>query len=193
MRSIHLFVMLSLDGYFEGPNHDLSWHNVDDEFNKYAIEQLKETGLILFGRRTYELMEGFWPKAAVDPKTSPDDREIAHLMNGTEKIVFSRTLDSVRETVNWRNVKLRHSVDPAEIRRLKMMPGKDIWVGMSDLAVSFIKEDLIDEFRFMINPVIIGGGTRIFQGLDKRLDLELKKTQGFRSGNMLMYYRPRLK
>jgi dihydrofolate reductase len=193
MRSIHLFVMLSLDGYFEGPNHDLSWHNVDAEFNKYAIEQLRETGLILFGRRTYQLMEGFWPKAAVDPETSLDNREIARLINNTEKIVFSRTLEGVRETENWKNVKLRHSVDPAEIRRLKEMPGKDIWVGTSDLAVSFIKEDLIDEFRFMINPVIVGGGTRIFQGLDKRLDLELKKTQGFRSGNVLMYCRPRLK
>jgi dihydrofolate reductase len=152
MRSIHLFVMVSLDRYFEGPNHDLSWHNVDDEFNNYAIEQLKETGLILFGRRTYQLMESFWPKAAVDPETSPDDREIARLINNTEKIVFSRTLEGVRETENWKNVKLRRKVDPVEIRRLKEMPGKDIWVGTSDLAVSFIKEDLIDEFRFMIKP-----------------------------------------
>ena len=193
MRSIHLFATLSLDGYFEGPNHDLSWHNVDDEFNKYAIEQLRETGLILFGRRTYQLMESFWPKAAVDPETSPDDREIARLINNTEKIVFSRTLEGVRETENWKNVKLRRKVDPVEIRRLKEMPGKDIGLGTSDLAVSFIKEDLIDEFRFMINPVIIGGGTRIFQGLDHRLDLELTKTRRFQSGKMLMHYRPRLK
>src|SRR5689334_15532393 len=128
MRSVHLFVMLSLDGYFEGPNHDLSWHNVDDEFNKFAIEQLKETGLILFGRKTYQLMESYWPKAAVDAETSRDDREIAHLMNNAEKIVFSRTLDSVHETENWKNVKLRRKVDPDEIRRLKDMPGKDIWV-----------------------------------------------------------------
>ena len=98
---------LSLDGYFEGLNHDLSWHNVDHEFNKFAIEQLRETGLILFGRRTYQLMEGFWPKAAVDSGTSPDNREVARLINNAEKIVFSRTLDSVRETENWRNVKLR--------------------------------------------------------------------------------------
>lgn len=124
MRSIHLFVMLSLDGYFEGPDHDLSWHNVDDEFNKYAIEMLRETGLILFGRRTYQLMKGFWPKAAVDPEMSPDKREIARLINNTEKIVFSRTLDSVRETENWKNIKLPRKVDPAEIRRLKEMPGK---------------------------------------------------------------------
>jgi dihydrofolate reductase len=156
MRSIHLFVMLSLDGYFEGPNHDLSWHNVDDEFNKYAIEQLKETGLIMFGRRTYQLMESFWPKAAADPETSPDVREVAGLINNTEKIVFSRRLEDVREMENWKNVKLRRKVDPVEIIRLKEMPGKDIWVGTSDLAVSFIKEDLIDEFRFMINPVIVG-------------------------------------
>jgi dihydrofolate reductase len=193
MRSIHLFVMLSLDGYFEGPNHDLSWHNVDDEFNKFAIEQLRETGLILFGRKTYQLMESYWPKAAVDPETSPDDREIAHMMNNAEKIVFSRTLDGVHETENWKNVKLRRKVDPVEIRRLKEMPGKDIWVGTSDLAVSFIKEDLIDEFRFMINPVIAGAGTRIFQGLDRRLNLEMTRARSFKSGNTLLYYVPRRK
>lgn len=191
LRKIHLFVMLSLDGYFEGPDHDLSWHNVDDEFNKFAIEQLRETGLILFGRRTYQLMESFWPKMEADPKTSPDNLEIARLINRIEKIVFSRTLESVRETANWRNVKLRHKVDPAEIRRLKEMPGKDIWLGTSDLAMSFIKDDMIDEFRFMINPVIVGGGTRIFQGLENRLDLELNKTRKFQNGNVLMYYRPR--
>src|SRR6266704_2157736 len=193
MRSIHLFVMLSLDGYFEGPNHDLSWHNVDDEFNKFAIEQLRETGLILFGRRTYQLMEGFWPKAAVDPETSLDDQEVARLINNSEKIVFSRTLEGVRETENWRNVKLRRDVDPVEIRRLKEMPGKDIWVGTSDLAVSFIKENLIDEFRFMINPIIVGGGTRIFVDLNRKLDLELTESRKFDSGNVLLCYRPRRK
>ena len=184
---------LSLDGYFEGLNHDLSWHNVDDEFNKFAIEQLRETGLILFGRRTYQLMEGFWPKAAVDPETSPDNQEIARLINNAEKIVFSRTLDSVRETENWRNVKLRRKVDPVEIRRLKEMPGRDIWVGTSDLAVSFIKEGLIDEFRFMINPVVVGGGRRIFEGLNRKLDLELTESRNFASGNVLLYYRLRRK
>src|SRR6266705_760544 len=148
MRNIHLFVTLSLDGYFEGLNHDLSWHNVDQEFNKLAIEQLKETGLILFGRRTYQLMEGFWPKA---------------------------------------------TVDPVEIRRLKEMPGKDIWVGTSDLALSFIKEGLIDEFRFMINPVVVGGGRRIFEGLNRKLDLELTESRKFDSGNVLLYYRPQKK
>jgi len=147
----------------------------------------------MFGRRTYQLMEGFWPKAAVDSGTSPDNREVARLINNAEKIVFSRTLDSVRETENWRNVKLRRKVDPVEIRRLKEMPGKDIWVGTSDLAVSFIKEGLIDEFRFMINPVVVGGGRRIFEGLNRKLDLELMESRNFASGNVLLYYRLRRK
>ena len=78
---------LSLDGYFEGPNHDISWHNINDEFNEFAIEQLKEADLLLFGRRTYQLMEASWPKAADDPAMSKENLEIANLMNNANKIV----------------------------------------------------------------------------------------------------------
>jgi dihydrofolate reductase len=190
MRKLYLFMSLSLDGYFEGPNHDISWHNVDDEFNKFAIEQLKETDLFLWGRRIYQLMEAYWPRAAEDPSTSRDDREIAHLMNGTEKLVFSRTLDKVRETRNWKSARLVHEFDPREIRRLKERPGKDIGVGGPDLASSFAREGLIDEFRFMINPVALGEGTPIFRGMKERMSLELLKTRKFDSGNILLYYKP---
>ncbi len=181
---------LSLDGYFEGPNHDISWHNVDQEVNEFAIEQLREADLLLFGRRTYQLMEAYWPKAAKDPATSKDNLQIANLINDTNKIVFSRTLDRVEETENWKNVKLDHEFDPARIRRLKEQPGKGIWVGGSNLAVSFIRAGLIDEFRFMINPVVIGEGTPIFQGMNGRISLELTKTRRFDSGNILLYYKP---
>lgn len=190
MRKVYLFMTLSLDGYFEGPNHDLSWHNVDGEFNRFAIEQLKEADLFLFGRRTYQLMEAFWPKAATDPSTSKENLQIASLINNTDKIVFSRTLDKVEETENWKNVKLVHEFDPAAIRRLKEQPGKGIWVGGSNLAVSFVESSLIDEFRFMMNPIVLGGGTPIFEGMHGRLDLELIKTRRFDSGNVLLYYRP---
>ena len=183
-------MMLSLDGYFEGPNHDISWHNVDNEFNKFSIGQLKEADLILFGRRTYELMESYWPKAAKDATMTKDNLEIADLINNTNKIVFSRTLDKVEENENWRNVKLVHEFNPDEIRRLKEQPGKGIWVGGSNLAVSFIKAGLIDEFRFIITPVAIGAGTPIFKGLDKKLKLELIKTRSFKSGNVVAYYKP---
>jgi len=190
MRKIFLFMTLSLDGYFEGPDHDISWHNVDDEFNEFAIEQLKEADSLLFGRRTYQLMESFWPEAATDPAMSKQNLEVASLMNNTNKIVFSRTLDKVEERENWKNIKLVHEFDPAAIARLKELPGKSLAVGGSDLAVSFIKAGLIDEFRFVINPVIIGGGTRIFERMDGRLELELIKTRRFDSGNVLLYYKP---
>jgi dihydrofolate reductase len=190
MRKIYMFMMLSLDGFFEGPNHDLSWHNVDQEFNKFAIEQMNEIDLILFGRRMYQLMEGFWPDVVNNPKMSKEDHEVARLMNNTNKIVFSKTLDKVEERENWKNVRLVKKFDPDEITRLKEQPGKDMWVGGSELAISFIKYGLIDEFRFMINPVVIGAGITIFKGIDKKLNLELIKTRTFNSGNVLLYYRP---
>ena len=73
-----MLMSISLDGFFEGPNHDITWHNVDEEFNKFAIDQLRETDTILFGRRTYQLFEDSWPKVADDPTTSMDNLEIAH-------------------------------------------------------------------------------------------------------------------
>jgi dihydrofolate reductase len=190
MRKVFLFMTLSIDGYFEGPNHDLSWHLVDDDFNRYAIEQLKETDLIIFGRRTYQLMEASWPKAAEDPTTSQDNVEIARLIDHTNKIVFSKTLDKVIEKENWRNIQLRHDFNPDEIRGLKEQTGKSISVGGSEMALSFIRAGLIDEYRFMIAPVVLGAGTKIFEGLVNRLDLKLIKTREFDSGNVLLCYEP---
>ena len=190
MRKIYLFMMLSLDGYFEGPNHDISWHNVDDEFNRFALEQLKEADLFLYGRRMYQLMEDFWPKAVNDINMSKENLEIAKLINNTAKMVFSKTLQKVEEKENWKNVRLIHEFHSEEIMRLKQQTGKSIWVGGSDLALSFIKAKLIDEFRFMMNPTVIGNGTPIFKGLDGKLNLELVKTRKFNSGNVLLYYKP---
>jgi dihydrofolate reductase len=190
MRKIFLFMTVSLDGYFEGPDHDLSWHHVDDEFNQFAIEQLRCADVLLFGRRTYQLMEESWPNVAADPEASSDDREIGHLINNVTKIVLSRTLKNVEEKEHWRNVSLATGFDPEEIRRLKEEPGKGIWVGGSGLAETFIRAGLIDEFRFMVNPVVIGRGTPIFKALGGRLDLELLRVRPFKSGNVLLCYRP---
>src|SRR5579872_7324761 len=189
-RIVYLFMSTSVDGFFEGPNHDLSWHNVDDEFNRFAIDQLKRTDLFLWGRRIYQPMESYWPKAAEDTTMSPDDLEIARLMNNTQKLVFSRTLDNVSETKNWRNVKLIREFDPEEIRRLKEEPGKEIGVSGSNLALSLIKAGLIDELRIMVVPVVIGKGSTLFQGLEVKLNLELARTRRFNSGDLLLCYRP---
>ncbi|OPY31930.1 MAG: hypothetical protein A4E32_01538 [Methanomassiliicoccales archaeon PtaU1.Bin124] len=181
---------ISLDGYFEGPDHDISWHHVDDEFNDFAISQLRETAITCYGRRTYELMESYWPKAAEDPSTSEQDREIARLINEGRKIVFSRTLQTVNERKNWKDVTLHHEIDPDLIRLMKNETDRNIGVGGSELATSFVMHGLLDELRLMVNPIILGKGTPLLKGLEGRLDLELIRTRNFSSGNVLLCYRP---
>lgn len=192
-------MMVSLDGFFEGPNHDLSWHNVDREFNEFAVEQTSEVGTLILGRRTYELFHDFWPNAPKDPNLSKEDLIIADLINNMPKIVFSRTMMDIKEEKNWKNVTLKHKVDPEEIKKLKEQPGptsakasvgkKDIAIfGSNHLCVSLMKEGLVDEFRIMLNPVVIGEGHTLFTGLNQKLNLKLIKTRNFKNGNVLLYY-----
>lgn len=173
--------MVSADGYFEGPNHDLSWHHTDDEFEVFAREQLKETGGILFGRRTYEMMASFWPSEEAK-KESP---AIAELMDTLPKFVFSTTLSEA----NWGGTRLLKGNMKKETQALKRAAGKDLAVfGSSMLAVSLIQHSLIDEFRIMVNPVLLGKGTPLFAGLKGRLRMKLLRSRKFASGNTLLYY-----
>jgi len=182
-----MFNLVSLDGYFARSNGEIDWHVVDDEFNKFAIEQTKSFGAILFGRTTYQLFEDHWPKAFTDPATSEDDREIAKIINDIEKIVFSRTLQSV----TWNNTKLFKEVIPQEIEKLKNQEGSDIVIfGSGTIVQALTNLRLIDEYRIMINPVILGEGKPLFKNIDKQLKLKLLETKTFQSGNVLLYYQP---
>ena len=184
MRKVILFNLISLDGFFEGPKHALDWHNVDEEFNEFANAQLDSVDVLLFGRVTYQLMAGFWPT----PAAARDDPVTAAKMNRLPKIVFSRSLSSV----SWENTRLVKENIPEEITRLKSEPGKDLIIfGSSDLSVTLIQHGLIDEFRILVNPVVLGEGKSLFKGIKNRLNLELIKTKRFRSGNILLFYRPR--
>lgn len=184
MRKVIFFMLTSIDGYFEGPNQDISWHNVDAEFNEMAIDQLNSVDTLLFGRVTYELMASYWPTTAA--KT--DDPVVAGKMNATPKIVFSKTL---RE-VDWENTRLIKENFAEEMLKLKKQPGKDMIIfGSSDLAVSFIEHGLIDDYRIMVNPIVLGQGTSLFKGLQKKLELKLVKTRTFKSGNVVLYYEPK--
>jgi len=187
MRKIFLFMMISLDGYFEGPGHDLSWHNVDDEFNDFAIKQLGEADAILFGRRTYELMESYWPtKQGVE-----DDTEVAHLMNETPKVVVSHSLENIKETKIWKHVRLINENVKDEITRLKKEKGGDIiLLGSSNLSVSLLEWGLLDEVRIMIAPVVIGKGTPLFEGLKNKINFKFIKARKFANGNVLLTYSP---
>lgn len=186
MRKLFLFMMVSLDGYFEGENHDLSWHNADNkEFNDYAIEQTKNVGTLLFGHRTYDLMRDYWPTE----DARKNDPIVAEQMNTTPKIVFSKTLEKVEETEYWENVRLiAHNVSE-EIKKLKAESGKDLAVyGSNNLAVSLLEIGLLDEIRIMVNPVVIGKGTPLFKGIKSKLSFHLLNTKSFKNGNVLLTY-----
>jgi dihydrofolate reductase len=181
MRKVIFFMLTSLDGYFEGPNKDINWHNVDEEFNEFAIQQTGEFGMLLFGRTTYELMASYWPSE--DAKRN--DPVVAGQMNTLPKLVFSKTL----EKVEWENTRLVKDNFVEAISKLKNEAGKDLAIfGSSDLAVTFIEHGLIDEFRIMVNPIVLGGGKPLFQGIKSKLDLKLIRTRTFKSGNVLLDY-----
>ena len=181
MRKLFAFNMVSLDGFFEGPNQDINWHRVDDEFNQFAIEQTGSVDMLLFGRVTYELMASYWPT----PAAAADDPIIADMMNRLPKVVFSRTL----QMADWNNTRLVKGHIAEEITALKQQPGKDLALfGSANLLSTLVPMGLIDEHRIIINPVVLSHGTPLFQGIKDHLDLELLKTRTFRNGNVLLVY-----
>jgi len=183
MRKVVLFMLTSLDGYFEGPGHEIDWHNTDEEFQEFAIEQTGQAGMLLFGRVTYEMMASYWPTS----QAVESDPIVAHLMNSLPKIVFSRTLTKV----DWENTRLVKTDFVKEVSALKDQSGKDLCIlGSSDLAVSFLEAGLLDEIRILVNPIVLGAGKPLFKGIKDRLKLKLLKTRIFKNGNILLYYQP---
>lgn len=181
MRKIIVSNMVSLDGFFEGPNKELDWHHVDEEFNKYAIDLLNDVGAILFGRITYEMMAAYWPS----PHAIKNDPVVAGLMNSRDKIVFSKTLDKA----DWSNSRLIKENIAEEIIKIKHQDGGDMVIFGSGSIVCFLaRQGLIDEYSLVVSPVILGNGNLLFRGIPERIKLKLIKTKTFHSGNVLLCY-----
>jgi dihydrofolate reductase len=183
MRKIVLMMSVSLDGFIEGPDRELDWHMVDDELHSHFNEQLSAMGAFLFGRVNYELMAGFWPTADADPSSTGPMVEFARIWRDMPKIVYSTTL----EHADW-NATLVRDVVPEEVKQLKAQPGGDLALGGADLAASFMRHDLIDEYRLYVHPVLIGRGKPLFQPSDARVDLRLAETRTFGNGVVLLHY-----
>lgn len=172
---------VSLDGYFEGPGHDISWSH--DDFEAFSLEQSKEVDTLLFGRKTYELMKGFWPT----PQAEEIAPEIAKFMNEKLKVVVSHNSFEP----GWNNVMVISDDVAGEVRKLKEQPGKTIAMfGSNNLCVSLMQEGLIDEFQILVNQVALGEGTSLFKGLPKKAELRLTETRKFESGTILLTYEP---
>lgn len=183
MRKLLVFNLVTLDGYFEGLKRDISWHNVDAEFNEYAVDMLNSVDTLIFGRVTYELMADYWPT----PDAIANDPIVAGKMNALPKIVFSRTLNKVE----WNNTRLVKDIIDEEMKNMKKQPGKDMMIlGSGSIMSEFAQRRLIDGYGIMVNPVALGDGKPLFKGIKGKLKLELVKTRTFRNGNVLLYYEP---
>ena len=184
MRNLFLFNMITLDGFFEGPERDINWHTVDDEFDEFAVAQLNSVDTLLFGRVTYDLMASYWPT----PSAIEDDPLVAGRMNEVEKIVVSQTL----EKADWLHTQIIRENVAEFVAHLKQGQGRDIAIfGSARLATSLLPLGLIDELRLIVSPIILGNGTPLFQGVEGRVDLDLVRTRTFRNGNVLFVYRLR--
>lgn len=183
MRKLIVSNMVTVDGFFSGPNGEIDWHHVDAEFNEYAITLLDSVDTLVFGRLTYEIMASYWPT----PMGLEDDPEVAAKMNARSKVVFSRTL----ETVDWNNSRLIKDDIAGAMTSMKQQPGKDMVIfGSGSIVTQLSDQRVIDEYRLIVNSIALGAGKSQFAGMGQRLRLKLLGAQAFRSGNVLLTYEP---
>ncbi len=184
MRKLSVFNSVTVDGYFTGTDGDMSWaHNDDPEWNAFVEENAGGGGVLVFGKITYEMMASFWPT----PFALQSYPLVAKQMNDAEKIVFSRTLDSV----SWSNTKLLKGDLASEVRKLKAESGDDLVIlGSGSIVKQLTDTALIDEYQIVVDPVVLGAGRTMFEGIKNKLKLKQIKTRTFQNGNVLLCYGP---
>lgn len=183
MRKIILMMSVSLDGYFEGPQGQLDWQSISDELHVHFNQELAGMSGFLDGRRTWELMAAVWPTADEDPASTAPMVEFSRIWKDMPKVVYSRTL----QEAGWNTTVVREVV-AADVQALKDQPGGDLVIGGADLAETFRRLDLIDEYRLYVHPVVLGRGRALFQPTDASTDLRLAENRAFGNGVVLLRY-----
>jgi dihydrofolate reductase len=185
MRQVTYSMGMSLDGYIVGPDGGFQWTAPDDELFQFAIDQIREVGVHLMGRRLYETML-YWETADQDPALDDAKREWISLWNPLPKVVFSTTLSTVEG-----NARLATGSVAQEIERLRSGPGEgNIAIGGAGLAAAVAEADLIDEYRPKVYPVLVGGGIPFFPQAERQVNLELLESRAFPT--QVMYLRHRV-
>ncbi|MBK9256858.1 MAG: dihydrofolate reductase family protein [Saprospiraceae bacterium] len=182
MRKISAFLFLTINGFYKGLNDDISWHDHGEEGVAFSENQLKKENILLFGRKTYELMSSFWTsKLAFDYFPT-----VAKGMNNAEKMVLSTTLNSLI----WQNTSILKNNPIEQLQQIKETPGKNITILGSGSVVTQLGEVmLIDEYQFLIDPIAIGKGTPCFENIHSKLELTLTESKIFqKSGSVLLTY-----
>jgi dihydrofolate reductase len=183
VRKLAVFNFVTLNGFYKGADGDIGWHQHGGEESEYSAESLRAGKTLLFGRVTYEMMNSFWPT----PMAAELFPDVAEGMNKAEKIVFSKTLDRAE----WNNTRLVKGNLVEEIEKLKRSPGKDMTLlGSGSIVAQLAEQGLIDDYEFMVDPVILGEGVPIFRGVKAPLNLKLMKARTFKNGAVLLCYQP---
>jgi dihydrofolate reductase len=197
MRKIVVFDRVTADGYFSGREGNLDWVVPDAEVDKLGGDAVPGSGnMMLFGRRTYQMFESFWPNVLKDSPEAPDPhvpgrqsaamRNMAVWIHEATKIVFSKSL----ERVTWHNSRLLRDIEPASIESLKQEPGgSDIMIFGSGQVVSRLTAlGLIDEYQLIVGPLLLGSGKPLVSGLTSRVPLDLLDVKRYESGNVMLRY-----
>jgi dihydrofolate reductase len=192
-----MFNWMTPDGYFAGRDQNLDWVVPDEEQAKAAAKEIPNFDTVLFGRRTYEIFEGFWrPLVVDDAGTVPDPHNpgrrssehgvVAIALNRMTKLVFSRTMNDV----TWANSRVLHEFDPREIETMKSQPGRDMIVfGSGSIVSQLTQHGMIDEYQFVVCPILLGSGRSLLSGVSKSLRLDLLEVKQYQSGDILLRYR----
>jgi len=187
MRKVIVSMNVTLDGYMAGPECELDWHfkSWNEEMARATAEQLSRADTILLGGITYRGMASYWTSTPVSLLAPREDLDFADMLNRYPKVVFSKSMS----TVNWNNSRLAQKDIAVEVDELKHEPGKDMIIyGSGKIVTILTKLGLVDEFRMWVHPVVIGCGKPLFKDLQKALQLQLFKTETFRSGVVILFY-----
>ncbi|GAA0372466.1 dihydrofolate reductase family protein [Bacillus horti] len=182
-RKVIYSMMVSLDGFIETVESEINWTKPDEELHQHFNDQESTIDTHLYGRRLYENMSSFWPTADENPSASAQEIEYSRIWKNATKVVFSKTLDKVE----WNSTLVRDNIAQV-IKDLKERPGKNMDLGGAEIAAEFMKQDLIDEYRLYVHPVILGNGKPMFQGLDRSINLKLVESRSFGCGVVLLRY-----
>jgi dihydrofolate reductase len=185
MPKLIVFNHSSIDGYIADANGDMSWAKLsaeDAEWNAFVEENTSGSGALLFGRVTYDLMRSFWPT----PQAAQQMPAVAARMNRSPKVVFSRTL----ETVAWQNTTLVRGDIAAAVRKMKQESMDMAILGSGSIVAQLAPEGLIDEFQIVMNPIALGAGKTMFEGMTSALRLRLLRSRTFQNGYVLLTYSP---
>ena len=194
MRRIVMFNQVTADGFFAAPDGNLDWVVKDDAVDDAAMEGEGGLDTVLFGRKTYEMFASFWPKAvessgAKSPhgggELSDTQRGMGVALNEATKVVFSKSLKSA----TWKNTRLVRDFDPRAIEAMKREKGHDIMIfGSGSIVSQLTQHGLIDEYHFVVSPVLLGSGRRLIDNVSKRSSLKLQKSKAFPSGVLMLQY-----